>query len=118
MLQKVTFTNPVRLVSDFVITLETTNSIQLVVASNDWEFKDGQGNFYSSIKFSNGWTTSITVNSSQTFDADFYMEPAVTYDLSPQFDHGSQSCLGKWTTVRLCEYFYTYIKSAIFSRSD
>lgn len=94
MLRRFTFTNPVRLVSDFVITIETTNLTQLIVASNNWDTKDGKGNFYSSIKFSTGWqATGITVGS-VPFDADFYLEPAVGYKIAAQFEHDPQSCLG------------------------
>ncbi|MEQ9064740.1 MAG: PKD domain-containing protein [Vicingaceae bacterium] len=92
-LQKVTFQNPIQLLADFVITVETTNSTTMVFASNDWVSGDGNGQFNSSIKVSTGWVTNINVGG-VTFDADFYIEPVLGYKLNANFEGGSTSCIG------------------------
>ncbi len=95
--QRVSFANPVMLLSDFVVTVEVPNTNNsVVVFSNDWRNNDGLGMNYSCVKLSNGWSNNLVIQSTDTvpFDADFYLEPVVEYKMSAQYDHGLNSCLG------------------------
>ena len=92
-LQRITFPNPIALVADFVVTIETTNNVTIVVAANDWVSGDGLNKNYSAIKVGTGWSNNINIGG-VNFDADFYIEPVLSYNMTAQFEPGPNSCIG------------------------
>ena len=96
MRRTVLFDNPVDIAANFVITIEvSSNGSNIVFGSNSWADSNGLGNNYANLKFSTGWTNSLNIGTPPVpFDADFYFEPIVKYDMTAQFEHGPTSCMG------------------------
>lgn len=95
MRQQLTFSSPVVLTQDFVISIEVANtsSPNIVFACNSWTDSNGLGNNYANVKFANGWSNNINVGG-DPFDADFYFEPIVSYNMTARMEGGENSCLG------------------------
>ena len=91
-LHHVMFASPVTVTADFIVTLETTNLTVLTMATNSWTSGDGLGKKYSAIKINNGWSNSINVGG-VPFNADFYIEPVVSYKMTPSFEPDPNACL-------------------------
>ena len=91
-LHRVTFPSPITLTADFMITIETTNSVVLTLATNSWVNGDGFSKKFSAIAINNGWSNNVNVGG-VPFDADFFIEPHVSYKMKPNFEVGPNACL-------------------------
>lgn len=112
--KEVIFDSPVVVTAGYVVTLETASTNGIVVVSNDWSTNDGDGKYYACGQFSSGWFKSSSMNiGGVTWDADFYVEPIVSYDLEAGFEPSGNSCLGNGnpfefantTTPALSEFY-------------
>ncbi len=112
--KEVIFDSPVEVTAGYVITLETASTNGIVVVSNDWTNGDGDGKYYACGQFNTGWFKSSSMNiAGVTWDADFYVEPIVSYELEAGFEPSDNSCLGNGnpfeftntTTPALSEFY-------------
>ena len=112
--KEVIFDTPVEVTAGYVVTIETASTSGIVVVSNDWSNNDGDGKYYACGQFATGWFKSSSMNiGGVTWDADFYVEPIVSYELEAGFEPSGNSCLGNGnpfeftntTTPALSEFY-------------
>lgn len=90
----VMFDSGIVMTADFALAVELTGSVNVNFACNDWTANDGDGDNNSSVRFGTGWTNNLNIGG-VAFDADFYIEPILEYDLVANFKPADFSCLGK-----------------------
>ncbi len=86
------FTNPVTTTSPYVITVETSSSVNVSVISNNWSATpaNGQSQWLSSVKIGTNFIRSYNINvGGIPFNADFIFLPYVSYSLTANFSRSA-----------------------------
>ncbi|MBW7844263.1 MAG: T9SS type A sorting domain-containing protein [Bacteroidia bacterium] len=83
-----TFTNAVTTNAPYVLTIETSSSVNVSIITNSWSASppNGRNEWLSSVKIGSNFIRSYNVNvGGPVFDADFIFLPHVAYSLSADF---------------------------------
>lgn len=111
------FPSPVLISGGFVLVVETASAISVSVSSNNWETTDGDGDYYGGAKIGTTWYpgSNITVNN-LPFDADFFLNPYVDYDLQTGFEM-SERCLFGEDSIHFMTTHSHFVHSKFFNRA-
>jgi hypothetical protein len=88
------FPNPVTIMgnSGYVITVETSSATNVSLVANNWTASppNGRSEWLSSVRFGSGWVRSYNVNvGGNPLNADFLMQPFVSFDIKADFEPSS-----------------------------
>ncbi len=80
------FATPVTVTGPYVITVENQSGNTVSVISNNWTVANGRSEWLSSVKIGTNFIRSYAINVGGTiFNADFILQPYVTYSLTSDF---------------------------------
>lgn len=80
------FATPITISTPYVVTLETSSSVNVSVICNNYNAGDGRQEWLSSVELANTWRRGYGINVGGTpLDADFILMPTVAYDLNADF---------------------------------